>query len=395
MQKATIFKIVSAIGVLVVGYFSMELLGSTEKHSNKRDVKPEVRKVEILPIQYQDIELEVDGNGVVESEKTLDIVSEVSGKVVFAKNNLKSGTYVSEGELIFEIDSREAQNQLFTLRADFLNAFAVFLPEIKFEDEKTYKKWNTYFSKLNIDSETPELPEIDNSREKIKISSFNIFFKYFAVKNAELNFSKHKIFASFNGSISSKGIIEGSFVGNGQKILTLRDVENLEISVPLLLEDAKWIQFAENPEAKIFFDDGNGDFVTGKILRKDNLLERNSQTISAYISFKNSEFNSHLFPGNYVSVQIRGKKLKDVSLVPRYTIDRDDYIYLMKDGKLAREKVNIILFFKDFAILDNSLVEGTKIIKTILQKPLIGMQIKDINESEKEKTEVVVKEEGK
>ncbi|KAA3598383.1 MAG: HlyD family efflux transporter periplasmic adaptor subunit [Calditrichaeota bacterium] len=393
MQKSTIFKIVLAVGVLTVGYFAMETLGSTEKHSNKRDVKPEIRKVEVLPIQFQDIELKVDGNGVIESQKTLDIISEISGKVIFAKNNLKSGTYVKKGELILEVDSREAQNNLFSMRADFLNTLTKFLPEIKYEDEGIYKKWNAYFSKIKIDSETPELPKIEDSREKIKISSYNIFSKYFAVKNAELNLSKHKTFAPFNGSISSNGIIEGSFVGNGQKTLTLRDVENLEISVPLLLEDAKWIEFAENPEAKIIFDEKNGDFITGQIFRKDNLLERNSQTVNAYISFENNGLNSFLFPGNYVTVQIRGKKLKDVSLVPRYTVDSDDYIYLMVEGKLAREKVNVISFYKDFAILDNSLPRESKIIKTILQKPLIGMQIKDINEPDEEKTEVSMKDE--
>lgn len=395
MQKSTIFKIVSAVGVLAVGYFTMETLGSTEKHSNKRDVKPEIRKVEILPIQFQDIELKVDGNGVIESQKTLEIISEVNGKVVFAKNNLKSGTYVKKGELIFEIDSREAKNNLFSLRADFLNTLTQFLPEIKYEDEKIYNKWNAYFGKLKIDSEIPELPQINDSREKIKISTYNIFSKYFAVKNAELNFSKHKTFAPFNGSISSHGIIEGSFIGNGQKILTLSDVENLEVSVPLLLEDAKWIDFAENPEAKVIFDEKNGDFVIGKIFRKDKILERNSQTVNAYISFENSELNSYLFPGNYVAVQIRGKQLQDVSLVPRYTIDSDNYIYLMEEGKLAREKVNVISFYKDLAILDNSLPRDSKVIKTILQKPLIGMQIQDINQPEEAKTEVAVTEEEK
>ena len=68
----------------------MFVLASTEKHSNKRDVEPEVRLVETQSVYFEDLALEIEGNGVIESKKTLNVISEANGPVLFAKNRSRS-----------------------------------------------------------------------------------------------------------------------------------------------------------------------------------------------------------------------------------------------------------------------------------------------------------------
>ena len=53
----------------------------------------------------------------------------------------------------------------------------------------------------------------------------------------------------------------------------------------------------------------------------------------------------------------------------------------MEDGKLARRKVDVIAMQGNYAIIKKSRDQDMKIVTTILQKPLIGMNIKSINES--------------
>ncbi len=50
----------------------MSSLGSTEKHSKHREVPPEVRLVETESVNFGDIVLEIEGNGVVQSQRTLN-----------------------------------------------------------------------------------------------------------------------------------------------------------------------------------------------------------------------------------------------------------------------------------------------------------------------------------
>ena len=108
--------------------------------------------VETQSVNFDDLILEIEGNGVVESQRSLNTVSEATGQVMFAKNDLKDGTFVRNGELILEVDSREVENNLFTYRSEFMNALALVLPEIKIENDAAYNKWHRYFNLLESTS---------------------------------------------------------------------------------------------------------------------------------------------------------------------------------------------------------------------------------------------------
>ena len=388
LKKNTLIKVGSVVGIVVLGFLIMSVLGSTEKSSNKREVEPEVRLVETQSVNFEDLVLEIEGNGVVESQRSLSTVSEATGQVMFAKNDLKDGTYVRKGELILEVDSREVENNLFTYRSEFMNALALVLPEIKIENESAYTKWYKYFNSLDIHEEVPDLPEIFDSQEKIKLSGRGIFSKYYSVKNQEILLSKYRITAPFSGYIKSNGIIKGSFVAKGQQLFTLSDAINVEIAVPLLIEEVNLINFSNPPAAKIFPDKYQNEVTYGKIYRKETLLNRNSQTLNVYVSFTNGKLNSHFLPGNYVTVKIEGARLKDVAKIPRYVVDNENYVFTMEESKLARRKVDVLALQGNYAIIKKANEDDMKIVTTILQKPLIGMDIKSNNESIKLKEEL-------
>ena len=113
-KKQTIVKIGSVVLIIAVGFLGMNLLSSTDKHSNAAEFKPEVRTVNTQTVTFGDLFLEIEGNGVIESQQTLNIISEANGVVLYAKNNLKDGTFVERGELIIDIDSREVENNLYS-----------------------------------------------------------------------------------------------------------------------------------------------------------------------------------------------------------------------------------------------------------------------------------------
>jgi hypothetical protein len=81
-------------------------------------------------------------------------------------------------------------------------------------------------------------------------------------------------------------------------------------------------------------------------------------------------------------------KLKDVAKIPRYVVDNENYVYTMENGKLARRKIELVTIQGNDAIIKNTGTEEMKIITTILQKPLIGMQVKSNNETIELKKEV-------
>ena len=381
MKKKRLLQVSVIVAILAVGFVGMNMLGAAEKKSNKREVKPNVRTVETQKVIFSDLLLEIKGNGVIESQKTLNMVSEASGKVLFAKNDLKNGTFVKKDELVVEIDPTEVSNTLYSLRSDFLNSVASILPDLKIENVQSYEKWYEYFSSLRIDKDIPDLPEINDSKEKIKVSTRNIFTKFYAVKNQEVLLSKHFIRAPFSGFVQSGGIVENSYISRGQMMFTLHDAVNLEIAVPLLAEEAELLDFSKQPLVKINNDKDQSKIIEGRVIRKENNLDRNSQTMNIYVELTNASLDPFFLPGNYVDLKIQGKVYYDVATLQRNLVSSDGYAFTMVDGKLSRVKLNILNIDGDNVIFTNSIPKDTRFVKTILQKPLLGMQIQSINEN--------------
>lgn len=378
MNKGNFLKVVSVVCIVFLGVAAMTFLGNTQKQSHKRAPKNDVRTVEVQNVQFSDMTLQVEGNGLIESQKNLEITAEASGRVVFAKNDLKNGTFVKKGEMILKIDPREVKNDLYSLRSDFLNAVAAIIPEMKIDDESVYNKWMTYFKSININEDVPELPSVTNSQEKIKLSTKQVFRKYYTVKNQEILLSKHTIFAPFSGFIQSQGIITDSYVSRGQRLLSLNDVQNLEIAVPLLVDEYNNLDFSRDPKVRILSTDKESELI-GYINRRDPNLDRSSQSLNVYVSFRNDKLNPSFSPGNYVDVSIEGKRVKDVALIPRYTINNDGFVYTMIDSTLGHAKVELVAMQENNAVIGKTIPENTKIVTTVLQRPLIGMKIKTLD----------------
>jgi multidrug efflux pump subunit AcrA (membrane-fusion protein) len=308
------------------------------------------------------------------------MISEVQGIVTFAKNDLKSGTYVKKGEIICKIDPRLAENSYQSQYAEFMRVLILFLAYTNSESDDLYAKWSKYSNELDINKPIIDLPEFTDPRERNQAISNNILTQYYAVKNAEIALSKHIIFAPFDGYITSTGIVKDSYVNFGQKLVSLQDVTNIEISVPLLLEDARWIDFTLNPRVKVFWGNDADSWAYGKIYRKENQLNPTSQSINVFVSLDNKALNHNLFPGNYVRVMIEGIIVHNVATIPRNIVDNDNNIYFVDDSsKLGRIRVNIVSVQGDMVVVDKLQGDSIKIVTSILQKPLIGMLIEDVN----------------
>ena len=367
--------------IIIVGVVGMNFLGNSNPTSQKRDSKPQIRTVNTEQISFGELNLEVSGNGIVESQSTLDVISEVSGKIVFAKNNLKDGTFVKKGEVVLKVDSREIANTLYSLRSDFVNAVAAILPDLKVESQDLYSKWFTYFSDVDIHSKLPELPAISTLQEKIKLSSRQIFTKYYAVRNEEILLSKYVVKAPYAGYIKSGGVITNSFVSRGQHLFTIDDVYNLEIAVPLVIDEFNQIKFGNGTTVEISSDNTDKTIV-GKLVRKDPTLDRNSQSLKVYVAFTNYDMIPDFLSGNYVNIKISGKRLQNVASIPRHLMDNDSNIYTIEQGKLAKKKMDVVEIQKENVIVAKGSENNFELVTTILQKPLVGMQIKSIKDVE-------------
>jgi len=370
------FRVGTAISILIMGIAAMSILAATKEETKKKDAAQRVRQVATTPIAYTNHTLRIHGNGSVESQQLLDLVSFVGGEVVYSKDDLKSGLSVKAGEILLKIDDREAQNRVQQARSGLINAIVSLIPELRGNTQNTtYEKWNRYLETLNM-SNTPDLPAINDSQERIRVSMHNIFNQHATVKNAEITLDRHTIRAPFDGFLVNDGVIAGTWISPGQVAVSLINPFKLEIAVPLALSELQLLSDEERPVAIVTPTEDPRKHLTGFLGRQNAHIDKRSQTVTIHIELSNPDLDPAFLPGNYMDVYIQGNTLPDVAVLARDVVAPGPYVYTMEDSVLARYPVHIVASEGDSLIIAHGEVaSGSQVITTLLQSPIIGMRI--------------------
>lgn len=370
------FRVGTAVGIIFLGISTMMVLATTKEETKKREAKITVRQVEIAELDFGIHTLKVHGNGTIESQNKLELVSFVGGQVVYARENLKSGLFVEKNNVLLVIDNREAKNHLHQARSGLINSIVNLIPQLKGTgDNTTYKKWNNYLATLDM-GKTPDLPEIKDSQERIRVSMHNVFNQFSMVKNAEINLERHTIRAPFDGYLIADGAMEGEWISPGQRVVSLVDPYNLEISVPLTITELDLLSSSQNATASVRPTEDHNKQIQGILKRQNVHIDRNSQTVRVHVELTNQDLDAAFLPGNYMDVYIAGNQLMDVDVLPRDVIAPGSFVYTLNDSVLGKVPVSVLASQGDSVVIGKDpLQSGDLVVTTLLQRPIVGMRI--------------------
>ncbi len=369
-------RIATAFSILAVGIAAMAILAATKEEAKKKDVTQRVRKVDLTTLEYGDHTLQIHGNGTIQSQQTVNLVSLVGGEVVYSKNNLKSGLAVSKNEVLLRVDSREATNRTRQARSGLINAIVSLIPELKGNaNTATYEKWNRYLERLDMNT-TPELPEVTDPQERIRVSMHNIFNMHATVKNAEITLDRHTIRAPFNGYLLNDGALAGAWISPGQVAVSIIDPYQLEIAVPLALSELDLLPNDTTPTARVYPTEDHSKYLTGVLNRQNAHIDKHSQTVTIHVELQNSELDPAFLPGNYMDVYIQGTAMRNVAMLPRDVIAPGSFLFTFEDSLLARHSVEVVATEGDSVLIaPGELYSGMQIVTTMIQNPIVGMRI--------------------
>jgi len=295
--------------------------------------------------------------GRLSSQQSVDLSAEVQGEILPGSIVLKEGTKFKKGDLMVRIFDEEAKNNLKARKSGFMNGLASILPDIKIDFPDSYQKYQDFFNDVRIDEPLPEIPEIDSDKEKVFLASRNILNDYFSIKSAEVRLSKHRLYAPFDGTFTAVYLEPGSVANPGSRIASLIRTDKLELEVPVRIEDAYWINIADPVQVST---KDRQIFWTGKVVRKSDFMDPNSQTIAVYIALT-PEKNKPLFPGQYLMAEFASKNFENSMEIPRNAVFKKDRVFVVEEGKLKEKKVEILKSNETTVIL-TGLTEGADLV---------------------------------
>ncbi len=358
--------------IIVVGFLAMNFLISLKKKTPKHEIVISSKIVSTEEVKLQSVVTNISLFGRAATSEPIMLNSEVNGILESGDIDFKVSESFSKGDLICKVDDRQAMYTLNSAKSDLLNALANVLPEIKVDFEHDYRVWQDYFNSCTFDSKLSPLPEVSNDKIHLYLSRFNVYKLYYNVLNLEIILEKHYFYAPFDGSITKANLQAGSSVRVGLLIGEIINTKEMEIAVPVETKNISWID--KNKNVVIKSSEFSKEW-TGVITRIGSNVDTRTQTVDIFIKVDNGK-DGQILNNVFVEVEFQGKAIENSFAIPSMALYEESYVYLIKDGKLARQNVNLIRRESSRVIISSGIKTGDMIVVEALQGVASGMLAK-------------------
>ncbi|MHC4740255.1 MAG: hypothetical protein ACYS9Y_15205, partial [Planctomycetota bacterium] len=106
-DRSGIWQLLFALGISIFGLLIFLILVKLKKPPQRVEKENPAPLVEVTQLSLRDIQMVVSGYGTVTPKVQVEIVPQVSGKVVSVNPQFKAGGFIPAGSLLLEIDPRD------------------------------------------------------------------------------------------------------------------------------------------------------------------------------------------------------------------------------------------------------------------------------------------------
>ena len=325
--------------------------------------------------------------GRVIGKNEINIVSRLSGKIVFVSKKLFNSGEIKKGEILFKIDPFELEQELIRKKA--------LLEELKIELDKTnlvlletskqlklaeedYNRKKKLFgntvSQKALDDAILKVSKVKTqySQEEYRINSIKVNLKQaeasFKVAKKNLSFSRYK--APFTGKVASNAIDIGSEIKSGE--LLGKFVNTTELEVKFFVGESKFTELGNNKELigkeiKIRWNKSKFNKIyNAEITRIDSVIDEELAGLNMYARLKNITEEDPIRPGVFIEVLFEGTLIEKAIKVPENAVYAERYVYLLIDNEAVRAEVKVEGYAENQLIISGDFILGSEIILTRL-----------------------------
>ncbi len=322
--------------ILAIGTFAYQRM-SKQKKSTISETQEEktVRTVQVQNYAPEDITNSITLDGRLTAYEVVNLFAETSGVLKPTSKTIKEGSYVKEGELLFDIDGRDAELNLLAQRSALMTAITQIMPDLKFDYPQAFDKWKRYLDEFDVRSTVKPLPEISSDQEKYFVAGKNIYNLFYGIQSAEQRLNDYKIYAPFSGVVTASNIYPGQLVNLGSNLGTIMNTGKFELKAPVSLADLKYIKTGQKVT---LYSDQLDQKWEGQVSRISRVIDNVTQNLPIYISV----WGSGLRDGMYLKGELKANQLKNVIALDKSMITDQNKVFVVEDETVKTKTIEII-----------------------------------------------------
>ena len=430
-MRERVIKIIRSVVVLALAVSIAWALVKMKAKPQKQEPPPPSLLVEVIEVRASSPAMTIQSYGTVRPGETLTVVSEVRGKIVEISPTFEEGGFFGEGDLLIRIDPRSYElavaqkekqlkqvdaelrridqekanlettlkigiNDLELARAD-LERFEVLVKrEVAAQVSLDQAKQNYLASKRRVQEIENQLALIEPRVHQLQVQRELLEVQ---LKDARLNLDRTKINAPFNGRVLEKRVERGQFINAGTPLGRIYNSSTLEVEVRIPFRDLTWIRKEhgiENPtqsepagflsnthiKARVIFKSSSHHkhVWEGHVSRIKAQVDEKTRTLPLVVEIPADSLKrqSHypLTPGMFVNVELLGREVDNVYLLPRSALHPGNLVYISDDKRLALRSVEVIRRLDDSVYVSKGLKDGDLVVITPLTAPKEGITLR-------------------
>jgi RND family efflux transporter MFP subunit len=370
--------------VLAGGFGVYQLLQVTAPQPAQSEDRARPVSVYTAPVQRREVVLDVHTQGEVRPRTELDLVAQVSGRIVSVSPEFTEGGVVTPGEPLLLIE--DTDYRLALREAEALVAEARVGLEQSLADADVARK------QLRNEPGASDLalkkPQVAEARARLEAAQAGL-------EQARLNLERTRISLPFLGRLTATSADTGQFVTAGTVVGHAFATDVVEVRLPLA--DAQLaslglpIGYAAAPgegppvsfSARVA---GETQHWQGRLTRLDAAIDPRSRTLYGLAEVHSpyrdnvSDRGMPLAVGLFVDASIAGRVLSDARVIPAEGLRAGNTVYLVgEDDTLEIRQVDVAHRNAERAVITTGLGDGDQVVISAIRNPIQGMAVVGID----------------
>ena len=393
------------LGLMVAAIWLLVLSKPTA--AKKSDSAAMARTVQVAIIQPAEGEVEIQADGVVESQRVVDLTAEVTGKLIEVNANLVPGGKVRQDEVLVVIDPADYRAALEQAKAAVERArMTVADAELAIQQEEARRDQSLRDWKKLGKGEPSDLlsrkPQLSSAQARLASAKADVVSAESEVERASRSLERTIVRAPFDAVVRQESVEVGAVLAPGTMLATLFSEGSLEVELPLKLEDYALLRRDEagkvQGEVTLTGTLGVREVTwSGRIVRTTGEVARGALTASVVVALEPADTEGELRlppPGMFVRAELQGQVLSEALVVPREAVREGDRVLVVSDDNTIQfRELSVVRANATHVFTDGGVSAGERVVLTRMVGAVEGMAVEVIT-AEQEDEDQQGEEEG-
>ena len=389
-------KIICTFAVTIAGMAFAAVLLKTGKKPESKIARPKLPSVEVQIAEVTRHTYRIQSQGTALPRTSIQLVSEVSGKVVSVAGSFDTGQLVAKDEVLLKIDTRDYELALTQAEAQVAQAELQLQMEVK-EADVVRREWQLLNQGEPTGLQARE-PQLANARAALQAARAS-------EERAKRNLDRCEIRAPCAGMVARANIRPGQFAALATPLGELFATDIAEVRLPLISSDLSFIDLPRTgvkvaleqaPEVSLSIQTGDrrSEWL-GHIMRSEETLDPVNRMVYVVAQVTDpyglaSGTPSPLRSGTFVRASIKGRTQENVIVLPRQALRGKNRVWIVSEKstlqewlgyrephkKLIFRSVDVSFADAKQVIITNGIQPGEQVITSLLAGAIHGMEVK-------------------